>query len=63
MIPPAAPGLATVVDMDRVQVVGCAVRVEVANGRPSSSALRRCMSARVGTYGRTTRVLAFRSII
>jgi hypothetical protein len=32
VIPLAAPGLATVVDRDRVQAVGCAVRVEVATG-------------------------------
>jgi hypothetical protein len=32
VIPPAAVGLATVVDMDRLQAVGCAVRVEVATG-------------------------------
>jgi hypothetical protein len=40
VIPPAAPGLATVVDMDRVQAVGCAVRVEDAT---EDRAVRLCV--------------------
>jgi len=40
VIPLAAPGWATVVDMDRVQAVGCAVRVEVATG---DRAVRLCV--------------------
>jgi hypothetical protein len=40
VIPPAAPGLATGVDMDWIQAVGCAVRVEVATG---DRAVRLCV--------------------